>query len=1073
MHGIEIWGADIGMHLRADGTVIALTQSIVQGLRTKETNTAPGLSPEEALRTVMQREGMRAASLDRIAEDAELHRFTYSGKSVTTEDPTVQLFYLPVGERQVLVWNVVIYVPSTVHWWNVRIDATTGQELGRNDWVAQCAFEDGPVPFAPVSPNDYNVFALPLESPNHGARSLANAPWTMALNASPFGWHDTDGSPGAEYTITRGNNVYASEDRDDNNVPGYSPDGGPTLDFDFSLDLALDPLDYEDVVITNLFYWNNIIHDVTYQYGFDEVSGNFQVNNYGNGGSGNDAVNADAQDGSGTNNANFGTPPDGSSPRMQMYRWTYTTPNRDSDLDAGVIIHEYTHGISNRLVGGPSNTGCLSNAEQMGEGWSDYVGLMLTMRPGDQGTDARGIGTYVLGEPVTGGGIRPAPYSTDFSVNGFTYGNTNSGVSQPHGIGFVWCTILWEVTWDLIAQYGFDPDIYNGTGGNNIALQLVLDGMKLTPCSPGFVDARDAILQADMVDNGGANQTLLWAAFARRGLGYSADQGSSSSRSDQTEAFDLPLSDNVGVTSAIFPSSGYVYECLNGGAVTVRLRNNGQAAQSNIPVSYRLDNGAVVSDTYAGPLAPGAAVDFSFPGTLTISGNGPHQFKSWTALAGDLYQPDDTVTVDFELSVPVSPPVMEDAEGGQVAPDGWMVDNPDGSYTWELFALDDGPQCGPTNAWRLNHWYYSSMGQEDALQSALIDLAGVGDPELAFDHAYVRYSSFYSDGFRVEISADCGLNWTVLFDSSGTDLETAATTTAVWVPSSCGDWQHNVLDLSAYAGQQVLVRFVSVNGYGNQFYMDNIQVTGTGLALPLRVMLEGPYNAGSGLMRDDLRSAGYVPTAEPYSALGYTHVGGGGGETLDAGVLGVTGNDAIVDWVVVELRDDGDPSVVTNSRSALLQRDGDVVGMDGTSPVIFSGVSGDRYVSVRHRNHLGCMTAAPVTLAQGMATLDLTSPATTTYGVNARKDLNGIMLLWAGNVLPDATLKYAGSANDRDPILTLIGGTTPNNTASGYHPEDVNLDGTVKYAGSANDRDPILVNVGGTVPTATRAEQLP
>lgn len=98
------------------------------------------------------------------------------------------------------------------------------------------------------------------------------------------------------------------------------------------------------------------------------------------------------------------------------------------------------------------------------------------------------------------------------------------------------------MTWGLIDEYGFDPDIYNGNGGNNIALQLVVEGLALQPCSPGFVDGRDAILLADQLLYGGANQCIIWDAFARRGLGFSANQGSSNSRSDGTEAFDTPSS---------------------------------------------------------------------------------------------------------------------------------------------------------------------------------------------------------------------------------------------------------------------------------------------------------------------------------------------------------------------------------------------------------------------------------------------------------------------------------------------------------------------------------------------------
>src|SRR5262249_46684352 len=148
-----------------------------------------------------------------------------------------------------------------------------------------------------------NVFALPAQSPDDAPRTVLIDPADPV--ASPFGWHDTDGAPGAEFTDTEGNNVDAQEDRDANDTGGFRPDGGSSLDFDFPLDLTQDPSQYEAAAITNLFYLNNTLHDVHYKYGFDEAAGNFQVNDYGRGGIGGDPVQADAQDGSGTDNANF------------------------------------------------------------------------------------------------------------------------------------------------------------------------------------------------------------------------------------------------------------------------------------------------------------------------------------------------------------------------------------------------------------------------------------------------------------------------------------------------------------------------------------------------------------------------------------------------------------------------------------------------------------------------------------------------------------------------------------------------------------------------------------------------
>jgi len=246
--------------------------------------------------------------------------------------------------------------------------------------------------------------------------------------------------------------------------------------------------------------------------------------------------------------------------------------------------------------------------------------------------------------------------------------------------------------------------------------------------------------------------------------------------------------------------------------------------------------------------------------------------------------------------------------------------------------------------------------------------------------------------------------------------------------------------------------------------------------LALKGMLEGPYNNGNGLMGDALRTMPGFPLTEPYTALGYPHVGGGG-ETVAPAVLATTGNNAIVDWVVVELRSTGDPTTVTATRCALLQRDGDVVAVDGSSPVTFNLLAPGNYlVALRHRNHLGVMTLNAVALGPSTTPLDLSTVSTATYGTNARKAISGTFptqALWAGDVTRNGQIKYTGGTNDRDPILTRIGGTTPTNVVSGYWSEDCNLDGTVKYTGGANDRDPILLNIGGSLPTNTRNAQLP
>ena len=244
------------------------------------------------------------------------------------------------------------------------------------------------------------------------------------------------------------------------------------------------------------------------------------------------------------------------------------------------------------------------------------------------------------------------------------------------------------------------------------------------------------------------------------------------------------------------------------------------------------------------------------------------------------------------------------------------------------------------------------------------------------------------------------------------------------------------------------------------------------LLLLARAWLEGPYD-GFFQMHDSLRAQGLVPLAEPYTALGFGIINGGG-ETITPAVLDTLGNGNVVDWVLIELRSALDPAEVVASRCALILQNGYIVDTDGASPVGFFDLApGDYHVAVRHRNHLGAMTLMAQPFTGGTVVVDFTLPYTLTYGTEARKSINASMALWAGDVNHDGVIKYTGEDNDRDLILQAIGGTVPTAVINGYRQEDVNLDGQVKYTGEVNDRDPILVNIGGTVPTNTRQAQLP
>ncbi|MEO6190636.1 MAG: M36 family metallopeptidase [Saprospiraceae bacterium] len=714
---------------------------------------------------------------------------------------------------------------ETAESWDAFVEVQTGEVLDERNANLNCGIDIGLDQLKSnfsleennhliFSNSCYRVFPIPIESPYHGSRSLINSPWMKATNASPLGWHN-DGQ--FNYKSSEGNNVDAYEDMDGDNLPtggdAARAFGGVNLNFDFSYDTSLTPPLNKNSSITNLFYWNNIMHDVWYQYGFTEAAGNFQYNNFNKGGLDLDNVIAEGLDNinGSRNNANYSCPQDGFPGRMQMYAWqvpTYDTltvespvvskmvvvhsaispillaplsgeiilvndgsgfptqacnnlinglqlngkialldkgicnlnskiincqfagaiamivcnvddnepsvmggfssgvgipivniskqngdllksylnqqvnitllpssaykykangksyifaraafggkiPNVftnnikvmdglnnlndacdpilsiisggialiengncepsykalqaqlsgaiavvigmntsgnpislptgtygsmvtipvicigqsdyqeilnnlpsigrfsntlpqlvDADFDGGIIAHEYTHGISIRLTGGPNNNTCLTNAEQGGEGWSDYFALAMTMKASDIAYQNRGIGTWPSRQSNIAVGIRPYPYQVDMNINPVTYGSLLDQVrySIPHGVGFIWCTMIWDMTWALIKQYGFEPDIYLNTSnrGNIKAFNLIMSGLKIQVCNPGFVDARNAILKADTILNGGVNACIIWNVFARRGLGFSANQGSPFLRDDGVQAFNLP-----------------------------------------------------------------------------------------------------------------------------------------------------------------------------------------------------------------------------------------------------------------------------------------------------------------------------------------------------------------------------------------------------------------------------------------------------------------------------------------------------------------------------------------------------
>jgi len=344
--------------------------------------------------------------------------------------------------------------------------------------------------------DSYNIFP---DHPGNSSQAAAAGPGA-GNTQSPTGWLS-----GAQRTVAiSGNNVAAYLDRDANNAADA---GGTTVtDSNFltaaNFTQAPTTTQNQAVAIQSLFYLNNVTHDQLYTHGFVEAQGNFQNNNFGLGGAQNDAVNAEGQDGAGTNNANFATPTDGSKPRMQMFLWTQTTPNRDGDLDSDIVYHEYGHGLTWRMIGNMS--GDIAGA--IGEGMSDVLSILFN------NNDV--IGEYSFNSAT---GIRSQAYAN--------HTDTLSSYNRSRGVhrnGELYAATIWDV-WEIYQA-------------NSIPVTTLLDdlvgGMNFTPAKPTYIQMRDGVLAQTPT----SRDCHIWRGFASRGMGVGATMNSKSGKVSQSFA---------------------------------------------------------------------------------------------------------------------------------------------------------------------------------------------------------------------------------------------------------------------------------------------------------------------------------------------------------------------------------------------------------------------------------------------------------------------------------------------------------------------------------------------------------
>jgi Zn-dependent metalloprotease len=485
-----------------------------------------------------------------------------------------ELNVMRIGDSARLAWHVYSDVGPN-EWYEILVDAQSGELLFRHNLYADAA--------------QGTVYT---EDPDAAPRQLVSFVGDTTINTSA-GWMGTS-------TVTTGNNVEAYLDTNADNAPDANNGSGlsnghasaANQDFTFPFSTAVDPRTQQAAVVTNLFYYNNIMHDFSYGLGFTETFGNFQTNNFGRGGTGNDSVRAEAQDGSGTNNANFATPPEGQRPRMQQFLFTAPNPDRDSSVDSDVVFHEYGHGISNRLIGNGSGLGGTQSGA-MGEGWSDYWATTIN-------------NDGVMGEYVTQNttrGIRRAAYTVPSAAVHDSYADVGAGGFEVHNDGEVWAAALW----DLRAQLG-----------KTITDRIVLNGMKFTPTHPSFLNARDGILQADQNLNAGVNRCAIWTVFARHGMGFSAVGNDGTTH---TAATNLPSDCSGSCSFSISPTSSS--QPATGGSGTVSVTAGAGCNWTAVSNASFITITAGASGTGNGSVSYSVAANVgtgSRTGTMTIAG---------------------------------------------------------------------------------------------------------------------------------------------------------------------------------------------------------------------------------------------------------------------------------------------------------------------------------------------------------------------------------------------------------------------------------------------------------------------
>lgn len=396
-------------------------------------------------------------------------------------------------------------------------------------------------------------------------------------------------------------------------------------------------------------------------------------------------------------------------------------------------------------------------------------------------------------------GVHQDESDNNFSITNFPGGNFQVIQVCPDNASFSWNAIAGAESYDFYTLGEKYMEVAGTSNTNSITIPIT--------------NPNDEIWFAAVAKNA----TLGWESRRSNALFYAGG------------LLNCTLANDLALISINNDPNDFNYVCDESPVViSATVANTGVDSQSNFTMRYQIGNEDTIEETFTGTLNPGQQVIYEFDTFVLLTQEGNYTLTVEVILEGDQNPTNNEGELDFYATIDAtSPDFLEDFETNGFPPNGWQIINPDDAITWVERVQILGINGNFSTTGHINNYIYNAPGQEDAFQTQIFNLTFATSAIMSFDLAKAQYSAGFSDGFRVEVSIDCGETFSTIYEKEGLDLSTVPNyITSNWTPSSPSNWRIEEIDLADYLGNLVVFRFINVNGYGNSTFIDNINIDG-------------------------------------------------------------------------------------------------------------------------------------------------------------------------------------------------------------------------------------------------------